>query len=129
MRAALASMEVSWHKLASCKGLPHEVFFGVDDEARPTKPMTPVQTAAARAVCQNCLVRTDCLLYALEGDEKWGVWGGYNRPERERMVDTWGWDIPADLREPADRPSAELAVPHIMSAVAAGTLDATVRLL
>lgn len=126
---ASGSTAQGWHQLGNCRGLPIPVFFGEDDDARPTKPMTPAQTQSARKVCAHCTVRLTCLTYALEGDEKWGIWGGYNRPERERMIDRWGWDVPADLREPGEKPDPALALPHIVAAFRAGTLDDQVRLL
>lgn len=127
--AASGSTGRNWHKLGNCRGLPIPVFFGEDDDERPTKPMTPAQTQSARQVCSSCLVRATCLADALAGDEKWGIWGGYNRPERERMLDRWGWDVPVDLRDPDDKPRAGIAIPHVLAALHAGTLDAAVRLL
>lgn len=38
--------------------------------------------AAAKRVCADCPVRAECLEYAIEHDERFGVWGG--RTERER---------------------------------------------
>ena len=39
-------------------------------------------SADAKALCQRCLVRPECLLYALEHDEPYGVWGGLSARER-----------------------------------------------
>jgi WhiB family transcriptional regulator, redox-sensing transcriptional regulator len=36
----------------------------------------------ARAVCRRCLVREACLEFALEHDERSGVWGGLSARER-----------------------------------------------
>ena len=38
----------------------------------------------AKAVCRSCAVRDDCLTWAMETREPWGVWGGLT--ERERML-------------------------------------------
>lgn len=37
---------------------------------------TPSDVELAKAVCQRCPVRRDCLAGALERGEPWGVWGG-----------------------------------------------------
>lgn len=31
----------------------------------------------AKKVCRRCLVREDCLAYAIEHGEKYGIWGGF----------------------------------------------------
>jgi hypothetical protein len=36
----------------------------------------------AKAICQSCLVRNYCLEWAVEHDEKFGIWGGLTRLER-----------------------------------------------
>jgi hypothetical protein len=36
------------------------------------------------AICTACMVRVECLAYALKHDE-WGVWGGTTREQREAM--------------------------------------------
>jgi hypothetical protein len=41
--------------------------------------------ADAKAVCTRCLVRPECLLYALEHDEPHGVWGGLSVRERHEL--------------------------------------------
>jgi hypothetical protein len=42
-------------------------------------------TAAAKAVCAECLVRVECLEYALANAEKFGIWGGTSERERRAM--------------------------------------------
>jgi WhiB family redox-sensing transcriptional regulator len=36
----------------------------------------------ARAVCARCPVRADCLDYAMETGQKFGIWGGLSERER-----------------------------------------------
>lgn len=43
------------------------------------------EPARARAVCGRCLVRGECLEYALERDEKFRVWGGVS-PRKRRAI-------------------------------------------
>ncbi len=43
-------------------------------------------TRAAKAVCAGCPVRTECLTYALDRGERFGVWGGMSERERHRLL-------------------------------------------
>ena len=53
--------------------------------------MRPAEVARAREFCrEQCLVRYDCLLYALLMNERWGVWGGLTHPERKRALEALG---------------------------------------
>jgi len=36
-------------------------------------------------VCRGCVVREDCLEYALANGEKFGIWGGLSERERRRL--------------------------------------------
>jgi hypothetical protein len=62
-----------WTEHAACKGLT-DLFYGD----------TTADVRAARAVCQTCPVQLDCLAYAREGRELFGVWGGQATKERLR---------------------------------------------
>ena len=39
----------------------------------------------AKAFCAGCVVREDCLEYALRNGEKFGIWGGMSERERRRI--------------------------------------------
>lgn len=41
--------------------------------------------AEVRAACGRCLMREACLEYALEADERYGVWGGLDREQRKAL--------------------------------------------
>ena len=43
-------------------------------------------TRQAKAVCLMCPVREVCLEYALDNEERHGIWGGVSERERRRMV-------------------------------------------
>lgn len=47
-------------------------------------PDTGQRADAAKAVCARCLVRAECLSFALDGDDV-GVWGGTTDRERRGM--------------------------------------------
>ena len=42
-------------------------------------------TREAKRVCRSCDVRAECLEYALEHDERFGIWGGMSERERRRL--------------------------------------------
>jgi len=72
---------VSWLDRAACRGMDAPLFFAPDDETRPERE---IREAKAKAVCQQCLVRGQCLDYALRNSIRYGVWGGLNPEERVR---------------------------------------------
>lgn len=39
----------------------------------------------AKKVCVTCSVRLQCLQYALDHNEQWGIWGGLSRRQRNRL--------------------------------------------
>ena len=44
------------------------------------------QTAAAIVVCAGCPVAGECLSWALESGERFGVWGGLSEQDRRAML-------------------------------------------
>ncbi|MGB6057790.1 MAG: WhiB family transcriptional regulator [Microthrixaceae bacterium] len=65
----------SWQSLANCLGVDPDLFF----------PERGASTKEAKGVCQGCVVREDCLEYALANGEKFGIWGGLSERERRRI--------------------------------------------
>lgn len=65
-----------WMDGAICNQVDPELFF-------PDKGGT---TAPAKAICGGCDVRAECLTYALEHDEPFGIWGGLSVTERDRLT-------------------------------------------
>jgi WhiB family transcriptional regulator, redox-sensing transcriptional regulator len=61
--------------LANCTGVDPELFF----------PLRGESTAPAKAACRGCVVREECLEYALANGEKFGIWGGMSERERRRL--------------------------------------------
>jgi WhiB family redox-sensing transcriptional regulator len=64
-----------WQRDAACRENPDADFF----------PERGASTAEARAVCARCLVRHECLEYALRIGTKHGIWGGLSERERRRI--------------------------------------------
>ncbi len=66
--------EPAWSQ-GACAGVDPELFFPGQGE----------DASAAKAVCQTCPIRTECLDYALDNAEKHGIWGGMSERERRRI--------------------------------------------
>jgi WhiB family transcriptional regulator, redox-sensing transcriptional regulator len=72
---------VNWQDRAACRGMDVLLFFGPDHERRSERE---IREAKAKAICQLCPVRTQCLDYALRNSIRPGIWGGLNEEERAR---------------------------------------------
>lgn len=66
---------LTWQALARCAEADPEIFF----------PERGGSSKAARAVCNECCVRQECLRYALTNREQFGIWGGTSERERRRL--------------------------------------------
>jgi WhiB family redox-sensing transcriptional regulator len=75
--------ENDWRRDAACRGLDPELFFSSDDIVNRQERLE--REAEAKAVCTRCTVRKDCLGYALEAGERYGIWGGLNAQERRAL--------------------------------------------
>ena len=67
--------EAAWQDRALCAQTDPEAFF----------PEKGGSTREAKRVCRSCEVRAECLEYALEHDERFGIWGGLSERERRRL--------------------------------------------
>jgi WhiB family redox-sensing transcriptional regulator len=65
----------AWQMRANCMGVDPDLFF----------PERGASTREAKEVCRGCVVREDCLEYALANGEKFGIWGGLSERERRRI--------------------------------------------
>ncbi len=67
--------ERDWQERALCAQTDPEAFF----------PEKGGSTREAKRICLGCEVRTDCLKYALEHDERFGIWGGLSERQRRNL--------------------------------------------
>ena len=67
--------EAGWTERALCAQTDPEAFF----------PEKGGSTREAKKICVGCEVKSECLEYALEHDERFGIWGGLSERERRRL--------------------------------------------
>ena len=67
--------EKGWQDFGNCLGVDPDLFF----------PERGASTREAKEVCKGCVVREDCLEFALANGEKFGIWGGMSERERRRI--------------------------------------------
>lgn len=75
--------ENDWRPEAACRGLDPELFFSSDEIVNRQERLE--REAEAKAVCTRCTVRKECLSYALDAGERYGIWGGLNPQERRAL--------------------------------------------
>jgi WhiB family redox-sensing transcriptional regulator len=67
--------QLPWASEAKCLNADPDVFF----------PEKGGSTREAKRICSECPVRDECLEYALEEDERFGIWGGMSERERRKL--------------------------------------------
>ena len=73
--ALIGEGERTWQSRANCMGVDPDLFF----------PERGSSTREAKEVCRGCVVRDDCLEFAIANGEKFGIWGGMSERERRRV--------------------------------------------
>lgn len=69
------SDDLAWQAEALCAQTDPEAFF----------PEKGGSTRDAKKICGGCEVKAQCLDYALENDERFGIWGGLSERERRKL--------------------------------------------
>lgn len=117
----------TWTEHALCAQTDPEAFY----------PEKGGSNRAAKATCNRCPVRADCLTLALENDERFGIWGGYSERERRRLnadedARTAALDLiastPIDLPAIEDRTPAPTPTPRpepVMPTITSPTQEPT----
>jgi WhiB family redox-sensing transcriptional regulator len=72
--------QTTWIAGAKCIAEDPELFFPMGPPSLVT-----AQTARAKAVCEGCTVRDDCLEWSLVTAQDAGVWGGLDEDERREL--------------------------------------------
>ncbi len=82
---ATRTLAESWQDRAACKGPQATVFFPPTQSERKEEKLA--REARAKAICKTCVVRVECLEYAISIREPHGIWGGLNETERKQLVE------------------------------------------
>ena len=64
-----------WQDNAACRGEPTDMWF----------PARGEESIYAKAICNECPVREQCLEYSLEIPNLIGIWGGLSGKERRKL--------------------------------------------
>ncbi len=75
VRAVDDGNPLAWQADSLCAQTDPEAFF----------PEKGGSTRDAKKICGSCEVRSECLEYALENDERFGIWGGLSERERRKL--------------------------------------------
>lgn len=67
--------EAPWRELALCLGHDPDLWFPQESDGG----------ANAIRICSACPVRLDCLAWAIEHNERTGIWGGISARKRQRI--------------------------------------------
>lgn len=67
--------DLDWQEYSNCLGVDPDLFF----------PERGASTREAKEVCRGCVVREQCLEFAIRHGEKFGIWGGLSERERRRI--------------------------------------------
>jgi WhiB family redox-sensing transcriptional regulator len=73
----ITTPDPDWRQLAACRHADPELFFPVSASGPSLD-----QVAQAKAICAGCLVRQQCLAFALHTRQDHGIWGGTSEEER-----------------------------------------------
>lgn len=73
-----------WQALGLCRAVDSSIFFPPSHFEH--KPEREAREKRAKAICNECPVRSECLEWALSTREPHGVWGGFAEGERKQML-------------------------------------------
>lgn len=77
-------VDTAWRGEAACLNHPSILFFGHDDSEPNGERRS--REDRAKEVCSGCVVRSECLEYALATREPYGIWGGMTELERRARI-------------------------------------------
>jgi WhiB family redox-sensing transcriptional regulator len=88
---------IPWQDAARCAEVDPAIFF----------PEKGGSTREAKRICRGCDVRAECLDYAIENQERFGIWGGLSERERRHRKRETGRPVRS---RPASAPRTTPAV-------------------
>ena len=75
----------AWQAKAACRGPQSAAFFPPSHAERKDEKLQ--REERAKAICRTCVVRRECLDYAIRIREPHGIWGGLNELERKGLIE------------------------------------------
>jgi WhiB family redox-sensing transcriptional regulator len=75
MTVELPFVDQPWADQALCAQTDPEAFF----------PEKGGSTRDAKKICVGCMVRAECLTWALDHEQRFGIWGGLSERERRKL--------------------------------------------
>lgn len=107
---------LAWSRFARCDSADPDLFF----------PPDGADNRLAKSICTSCPVRRQCLDYALETKQKYGIWGGMTEAQRRRIRRDARANHPARQRPLPDRRApATVATPVDVTAGPAAQVSIT----
>lgn len=73
-----------WRQESACRDVDPGIFFPVGGSN-----MAVDQIDEAKAICNACFVKDECLDFALHANQESGIWGGTSEDERRRLRRQW----------------------------------------
>ena len=70
-----------WKSMAACGSAEPDLFFPISAAAS-----NQLQVTKAKVLCAGCLVRRECLDFAIQTRQMHGIWGGMTEEERYPVV-------------------------------------------
>jgi WhiB family transcriptional regulator, redox-sensing transcriptional regulator len=69
----------NWRSAGACLSADPDLFFPISATGPAEK-----QIARAKLICAGCTVRLECLEFAMNHDQLFGIWGGTTPQDRQR---------------------------------------------
>ena len=74
----------TWRSRSACRDTDPELFFPIGATG-----MALDQILAAKSICAQCTVTSECLEFALATNQEAGIWGGATEEERRKLRKAW----------------------------------------
>jgi WhiB family redox-sensing transcriptional regulator len=74
--------DVEWQEQGLCRTYDNIIFFGDEGESELEKQN---REQHAKSICKQCPVLDPCLEFAMETNQKYGIWGALTPKERASL--------------------------------------------
>jgi len=77
-----------WRPRAACVDVPTSIFYSHSEITTSGNNVVEMRVNALRvkdAYCNKCRVKSECLEFAMETNERYGIWGGLTERERQTL--------------------------------------------